>query len=197
MTLLAFITSLTFRLLLATVVLASFAIYGSLNRPDDAAAVLATRLDNRIPFWPVFSVPYLLYFPLLLFVVVYGIAASSSFAKIALTFLSVQLIAALLYHRHQTHVPRPPMFRSRDLFHRLTAVIYRHDQPYCTFPSLHVAYSILCGYWLAVLFPALLPLIVILVLAIMASTLFLKQHVIADVCAGTALAGLCLMIAIR
>ena len=44
------------------------------------------------------------------------------------------------------------------------------------------------------LFPAWLPLIALLTAAIIASTLFLKQHVLADVAGGTMLAALAVLL---
>jgi membrane-associated phospholipid phosphatase len=183
-------TGLSFRVVLAFLVCASFGIYSRLNRRDEHADVLITWLDRQINLKPVFAVPYLLYFPYLFFVTGYGIIVSPYFANIAASTLAVQLAAAAIYYINQTHVPRPAV-PGQDVFSRLTKFIYRHDEPYCTFPSLHVAYSVLCGYWAFVLFgPVAAALSITLTVAIVFSTLFLKQHVIADVVAGASLAAL-------
>jgi len=175
---------LPFRVVLVFLVCASFGIYSRLNRRDKHADVLVTWLDRQINLKPVFSVPYLLYFPYLFFVTGYGIIVSPYFANIAASTLAVQLVAAAIYYLNQTHVPRPPV-PGKDIFSRLTKFIYRFDEPYCAFPSLHVAYSVLCGYWAYVIFgPVTAGLSIALTVAIVFSTLFLKQHVIADVIAG-------------
>ncbi len=184
LTLFGFIDSLYFRAVLAALVIFSLSIYSQINRRDPGRySVLTTRLDERIPFVPAFSVPYLIYIPYLFFIVGYGILFSRYYAQIAASTLAVQLAAAAVYHIHQTHVPRPQV-NGRDPFSRLTAFIYSFDRPYCAYPSLHVAYSLLCCYWASLLFPALTAAFVVLTVFIIASTLFLKQHVIADVVSG-------------
>jgi len=192
-TLLAYATGSPSRAVLAVLVLLSFGIYSRLNGQEQQPAVLMTRLDDVIPFWPAFSLPYLLYFPFLFFIVVYGIMETPYFAQIAATTLAVQLIAAVVYGLRQTYVPRPAV-TGRGIFSRLTALVYRVDRPYCTFPSLHVAYSVLCGYWAAVMFPQLLPFFVLFAASIVLSTMFIKQHALADVLAGASVAVLCLAI---
>jgi membrane-associated phospholipid phosphatase len=182
--------SLTFRIVLVFLVCASFGIYSRLNKRDKHVDVLVTWLDRQINLKPMFSVPYLLYFPYLFFVTGYGIIASPFFANIAASTLAVQLVAAAIYYMNQTYVPRPSV-PGKDVFSRLTKFIYRFDEPYCAFPSLHVAYSVLCGYWAFVLFgPVTAALSITLTVAIVFSTLFLKQHVIADVIAGAFVATL-------
>jgi len=181
------------RTALAVLVVLSFSIYQKLNERAGGADVLMTGLDRKIPFLPAFSVPYLLFIPYLFFITIYGIVVSPYYAEIAASALAIQLIAAVIYWRQQTHVPRPPV-TEKDVFSRLTAYIYGYDRPYCAFPSLHVAYSVFCAYWSFFLFPALAPFCVVLTAAIVASTLFIKQHVIADVFAGVALTLLTLAI---
>lgn len=185
---------LPFRVALAFLVCASFGIYSRLNKRDKHADVLITWLDRQINLKPIFVVPYLLYFPYLFFVTGYGIIVSEYFANIAASTLAVQLAAAAIYYLNQTHVPRPAV-PGKDVFSRLTKFIYRHDEPYCAFPSLHVAYSVLCGYWAFVIFgPVTATLSIVLTVAIVFSTLFLKQHVIADVVAGASLATLSVLL---
>ncbi len=194
LTYLGFIQSLYFRAVFAALVLLSLGIYSRLNRTVPGRySVLVTRLDERIPFVPAFSVPYLIYIPYLLFIVGYGIMVSPYFAQVGATTLAVQLAAAAVYHIHQTHVPRPAV-NGHDLFSRLTRFIYGFDRPFCAYPSLHVAYSLLCCYWGVVMFPSLTALFVLLTGSIIASTLFLKQHVIADVVSGLLLTTLSLAI---
>jgi membrane-associated phospholipid phosphatase len=184
---------LIFRGGLAALVAMSFGVYGLLNRRHERVHVLISSIDRKIPFLPAFSVPYLLYLPYLFFIVIYGIMASPFWTDIAASVLVVQFAAAAVYSLHQTHVPRPKI-EGGDIFSRLTAFIYRNDEPYCAFPSLHVAYSMLCCYWSFILFPAAVPLFLALTVAIIASTLFLKQHVIADVVGGASVAALSLVV---
>jgi len=172
-----------FRPLLALLVFSSFGIYTLLNRPRQPLHLLATKFDDRIPFLPAFSVPYLLYFPYLVLIVSYGILETPYFLAIAASALAIQTAAAIVYLCCQTHVPRPERVGA-GIFSRLTSFIYRFDRPYNTFPSLHVAYSIFCAYWASIIVPGAFPALVLLTTAIVFSTLFLKQHIIADVMSG-------------
>ncbi|HTM68936.1 MAG TPA: phosphatase PAP2 family protein [Candidatus Binatia bacterium] len=181
------------RVALAAVVLSSFGIYSAANVETRKASVLTGRLDDAIPFMPIFSVPYLLYLPYLFFVIGYGIIASRWWANIAASALAVQLAAAAVYRVHQTHVPRPAV-HGGDVFSRLTAFIYRHDAPYSCFPSLHVAYALLSLYWSVHLFPAAFPAFAGFTALIILSTLFIKQHSVADVVAGASVTALTLLI---
>lgn len=185
--------SMPFKAVLAAFVLLSFTIYKKMNERSEKGEVLLTSLDRAIPFLPAFSVPYLLYLPALFWIVAYGIMASPYFVRIAASALAIQLAAAVVFRYHGTYVPRPAV-TGRDVFSRLTSFIYANDKPFCAYPSLHVAYSVFCGYWAAVLFPAIAPAAAVFALAVVVSTLFLKQHALVDVTSGTVLAVLCLTI---
>ena len=181
------------RIAITAIVLASFGIYKKLNERSSPGAVLMTRLDRAIPFVPAFSVPYLLYIPYLFGIVGYGILATPYYAEIAASALAVQLAAAAIYRIHATSVPRPAV-TGNDLFSRLTKFIYRNDRPNCAFPSLHVAYAVLCGYWAAVMLPALLPAVAVFSAAVILSTVFLKQHAVIDAFGGASVAVLSLVL---
>jgi membrane-associated phospholipid phosphatase len=189
----AIIDSFGFRIALVAIVFSSFFIYKGLNTRTTSGRVLMTKFDHAIPFLPVFVIPYILYLPFLFGLVSYGILATPHFAEIAASVLALQLAAALVYHLYETHVPRPTL-TGNDVFTRLTAFIYRNDNPFCAFPSLHVAYAILCGYWMMVLFPAFALLIVMFSLAIIASTMLIKQHALVDVLGGACMGMLCVAV---
>lgn len=194
MTIAAIFDEQVFRIAIAAVVLSSFGIYSAANDPRiGRATVLAGPLDDRIPFLPAFSVPYLVYLPYLFFIIGYGIIVSPWWANIAASALAVQLAAAAVYRLHQTSMPRP-VIKGTDIFSRLTAFIYAHDAPYSCFPSLHVAYSLLCLYWSAFLFPVAFPAFAAFSLLVVLSTVFIKQHALADVFAGALVAVLTLLI---
>jgi len=181
------------RVALVAVVLSSFGIYGATNIAHKDTAELTGWFDDKIPFLPVFSLPYLLYLPYLFFIITYGILTSSYWANIAASALAIQLVAAYVYKLHQTKVRRPNI-TAKDVFSRMTAFIYRHDAPYNCYPSLHVAYSLLCLYWSSFLFPAAFPAFAVFTAAIVLSTLFIKQHAVADVVAGSSITVLTLLI---
>jgi membrane-associated phospholipid phosphatase len=188
MDLFAFIDSFGFRVALVVVTLSSFGIYVGLGHDDERGEVLMGWPEALIPFVPAFVVPYLLYIPLLLGLVFYGILVSPHFAEIAASVLAMQIAAAAVFSLHETRVKRPRVSkRDESLYVRLTHFIYHHDKPNNAYPSLHVAYAVLCGYWLSVLFPPFAPLIVTLAFLIALSTVFIKQHAVIDVVGGAAM----------
>ncbi len=80
--------------------------------------------------------------------------------------------------------PRPHVDGAMGLSHTAVTILQAQDPPTNTFPSLHVANSILCA---AALRRASHPAwrgSVVLAACIAASVLLLKQHWIADVVAG-------------
>jgi membrane-associated phospholipid phosphatase len=175
------------RLALLAVVGASFALYHAFNRPRATIRQFVTAADRALPLVPALAVPYLLYFPFLLFTAGYGILGTPRALQVAASYLAAQIVALTIYAAFQTHVPRPPL-AVRGPFERLVALIYRIDRPYNTLPSLHVAHSLLSAFWWTAFFAPFAGWAWALAALIAAATLFLKQHVIVDVLAGAALA---------
>jgi hypothetical protein len=174
-------------------VTASFTVYWLFNRRREPLHDLVTQLDRKVPFIPAFSIPYLTHFPYLFGVTLYGILFSPHFAAMSLSALIIQAVTAAFYRFYQTHVPRPKDI-GKGWTSRLVAFIYWSDEPYNTFPSQHVAYSLFCLYWSWFLFPDWFPFFALLTAAIIASTQFLKQHVLADALGGALLTALALLI---
>lgn len=184
------------RWLMLIAVFASFAAYHLFNRPDDELLIMVTRFDAATPFVPAFSVPYLLYLPFVVFTLVYGVAKTPFWRQVGTSFLLNQCMALAMYALYQSHVPRPEL-AGDGAFMRLVAFIYATDKPYNTFPSLHVAHSLVCLFWWHLLLPRYRAPAAFLVGAIIMSTLVLKQHVIVDVVGAFALATVSILLAFR
>jgi membrane-associated phospholipid phosphatase len=183
------------RAVTAATVIASFGLYHLLNGARGRVHVLMTSADRAIPFVPMFSVPYVLYLPFLFVTVLYGILVTPQWKAVAAAALLLQIISSAIYAVWQTHVPRPDV--GPGTFENLTRFVYRHDRPYNCFPSLHVAHSAACFFWMASFFPALALPLGGLALAIILSTMFIKQHAIVDVAGGLALAAAGVSVALR
>lgn len=178
------------RALLVVALLVSIASYELVNRPTGQLHVLRTPLDAALPFVPLFAIPYLLYLPYLaLTLLLVGATNWRRFTVLALAFIIASLSADVVYLLFQTYVQRPPVVGD-DLGARLVRFIYAHDQPYNDFPSLHTAGATLCAIayarWRPTYGLAALPL----TLAIIAATVLIRQHYLADVAGGLALAAL-------
>ncbi|WP_219639137.1 phosphatase PAP2 family protein [Cohnella sp. CFH 77786] len=159
-------------------------IYVWLNHSGYQVHSLVTPLDERTPFLPVFAIPYLLWYPFLAVTLV-AIFRQSYLAYVrTLLAICMGLLACYaVYFLFQTTVPRPDI-TSDGLLHRLAALVYRSDQPYNCFPSIHVMTSCLMIKGSIVLRPRFRMAVLTTAVCIIASTLFIKQHVIADVAAG-------------
>lgn len=188
-----------------------------LNRPFSKVYVLATTLDEMIPFVPAFVLTYHSWMPSLILTAVLffflALRAEASeqqelpfwksksyhfYRDYCLALIAGQGLAHLTFPFFQTYVPRhvftnPPS----GLLERLVAQTYTVDNPYCGFPSIHVLSCCLAIYFIAK--SPLPPLYKFLIsghfIAIIASTLLIKQHVFWDLPGGLlyALAGLALL----
>lgn len=185
------------RALLVVALLASLASYELINHVTRDLHVLRTPLDDALPFVPLFAIPYLLYLPFLVITLLhFGVTSWRRFTVLALAFIVASLTADLFYLFVQTYVQRPSV-PGDDLGAQLVRFVYAHDQPYNAFPSLHTAGATLCGVayyrWRPRYGVVVLPLVV----AIIAATVLIRQHYLADVAGGLTLAGLSYALADR
>jgi membrane-associated phospholipid phosphatase len=178
------------RAALVVALAASLASYELVNHPAGQLHVLRTPLDAALPFVPLFAIPYLLYLPYLaLTLLLFGATNWRRFAVLALAFIIASLSADVVYLLFQTYVQRP-MVVGDGLGPQLVRFVYAHDQPYNDFPSLHTAGATLCAIAYARWRPAYGLAALPLTLAIIAATVLIRQHYLADVAGGLALAAL-------
>jgi len=167
--------------------------YGLLNRGSDGVGSLVTKLDEWTPFIPAFIIPYLIWYPFVIIVLIALFRNNSRVYYRTLLALSLGLIACYItYYFFQTTVARPAITED-GLFYWLVELIYRTDGPYNCFPSIHVltSYLMLKGMADCGNFPgAARRLGVIAGWAIIISTVFVKQHVWLDVAGAVVLAEL-------
>lgn len=160
-------------------------IYTSTNSVENGQVTdLTTGLDEATPFIPAMAVPYLLWMPFIYACCVYFLIREP---RVYLRTLAVYALAALacavVYSYFQTTVPRPEV-TGTDPFSELVKYIYAKDPPYNCLPSIHCFSSYLVArmVWTA---PwrnrRNVTLITSMGALVIASTLLVKQHVIADV----------------
>lgn len=107
------------------------------------------------------------------------------------SIISGLLVCFVTFRLFQTTVPRP-VVPGQDIFMQLTRMVYQLDNPYNTFPSIHVMTSYIvflgskrtqkCSQKISWLAQGTAVLIIL-------STLFLKQHTLLDVAGGIILGG--------
>ena len=176
-----------FSLLLAVGVYFTSQIYDLLNH-GPAVLNLHTALDSAIPVVPVFVVPYnslqpYIYATLILFLLL----RTKYFQSACLAMITVWFISYGFYYFLQSEVIRP-VLTSTDVFSKAVMNVYAGDNQFNDFHSLHTSLStILALHWVRVN-KTLGIILSIWTALIVASTLFVKQHYIADMLFGLALA---------
>ena len=150
------------------------------------AHILYLPGEERLPFLPLFEYLYVLtyFLPLLFLRTIHDYAV---FRRLYGAFFIVLLVAYTTYLLFPVYLERPPL--KVDSLHTWLLSLEYMDKSYNHFPSLHVAWT-----WLTVYASQVSPKaktgLAVLAVGISLSTLFVKQHYIADVLYGYALAWL-------
>ena len=149
---------------------------------------LNTALDDFIPVVPLFVIPYISLQPLIFAsAALFILFRIRIFQSAALAMTVTFLVSYLFYAFAQTYIERPTL-TGTDPFTQLIVQVYAGDNPFNDFPSLHVALStILAIHWWRVDRRIGIP-VAIWVGLIVLSTVFIKQHHVADIFGGLILA---------
>lgn len=150
--------------------------------------VIHMTIDDYIPFCEYFIVPYLLWFFYVAFGILFtGFTDKKEYYRLCtflFTGMTVFLLVSTLFPNG--HLLRPATFENPNFFTDLCAALWRTDTSTNIFPSIHVYNSI--GVHLAVLHgektknhKVVRLLSGILMVSIILSTVFLKQHSMFDV----------------
>ncbi|OQC01709.1 MAG: PAP2 superfamily protein [Firmicutes bacterium ADurb.Bin099] len=154
--------------------------------------MLGSKLDDKIPFIPVFIFPYVIWF-VLLFTIQFILYFYSlqTYALYVMSLFIVDITSGIIYLVYPTTFIRPEP--EGDSFSvKVVRFIYSHDKKILScLPSLHCSLSTL--FILSALYATGLPLflkliIIIFSLLVIVSTVFVKQHVIIDVITAIPLA---------
>lgn len=159
---------------------------------------VVSRLDERLPLVPVMVIPYVGSF-VFWALTYYGLARSGDgFWPLAAAVLLGNTISDICFIIFPTQMDRPPV-SGRGLFRFVLRVIYFFDTPDNLFPSVHCLISGLCALAVTAAPVALIWKLLanLLALFIYASTVLVRQHRLADVPAGVALALICWLLCSR
>ncbi|MGA2821411.1 MAG: phosphatase PAP2 family protein [Anaerolineales bacterium] len=177
----------TICIVLAVAVYFTSGIYAALNH-GPAVLNLRTPLDAALPVVPIFVIPYdslepLVYATLIIFLVF----RTRVFQSACLALISAWLVSYAFYFFLQTEVIRP-VLTGTDLLTRMIRDVYAGDNPFNDFPSLHTSLStILAIHWFHI-DRRLAIVLAVWTALIVASTVLIKQHYVADVASGLLLA---------
>lgn len=153
-------------------------------------------LDNYIPFLKIFVVPYMLWFYYIIAVPVYlGFKSKDDFLKLC-SFMAIgQTICLIIYFLFPNGQSLRPAIVDNDIFSHLIRTIYEKDTSTNVAPSIHVLFAVAIHIGLMQYEPfkkkKLLTVIsfVVMVLVVL-STVFIKQHAIMDVVYSLLLSGI-------
>lgn len=166
-----------------------------LSRSPD---LLRTRFDDAIPFLPVTAWLYLPVYAAIFIIALAGFRSRCNFNRALRAFAFIMVVGLLGHLLIGAVYPRPllkPPFA--DLSSRFLAWVQSIDPPGNVFPSLHVAHTASLAFFIHRDNPRLGRLVMVLALLLAASTLTTKQHFIADVLSGFALAALACWLILR
>ena len=157
--------------------------------------VIHVALDDYIPFCEYFIIPYLAWFGYVAFGVCYFFLKNKEeyyrLCTTLFTGMTIFLIVSTLYPNG--HYLRPAYFDHNNICIQLVKWLYSTDTPTNLFPSIHV-YNSICvnaAIWHSEDFKkhkAVRYGSAVLMVLIILSTMFLKQHSVFDVVTGTVLA---------
>lgn len=157
-----------------------------LNRSTE---LLRTRLDDAIPFWPWTGWCYLPFYAGVFIIALVGIKRRALFNRAVLAVFVVMAIGALGHIFIGAEYPRPVLHPPyADISAAFLAFVQRIDPPGNVFPSLHVAHTTMLALLLIKDRPRLGLVTLGMATALALSTLTTKQHFVADVVSGYALA---------
>lgn len=174
---------IAFRLLFLFSIGALTKIYVILNNYRGKVFHLKTALDSLIPFNKYFVVPYIYWYIYMAAVFAYfAITDGKKYFKFLFGIILGMIICFIIYYIFPTTVPRP-LLKGDDIFIRAVSFIYKRDNPYNCFPSIHVLDSFLAAIYInrEEILPQRFKIISsIISFSIIISTLFIKQHYVYD-----------------
>ncbi|MFZ2026137.1 MAG: phosphatase PAP2 family protein [Microgenomates group bacterium] len=140
------------------------------------------KIDDSIPFLPVFIIPYISYFPYII-VTIISIWNTRYVYEFFASYIISYVVAGIFWYLVPNGVKRPTI-TGKDVFSRMTAYIFKHDDDTNGFPSAHVFATLICSYFLFLAFPAYFLFVLFMACAIIASTVLVKQHYVIDILGG-------------
>jgi len=153
--------------------------------------------DQWIPLVPSWSLVYGALYFFLIVLPVFIIQQPELIRRTVWAYLAVWLFAYICFLLYPTHAPRPEVVTGSGFAVWGLKFLYGADPAYNCFPSLHVAHSFVSALacfrvhrllgWVSLLIASLVAL----------STLFIKQHYVADVLAGALLAFIAYLLFLR
>ncbi len=142
-------------------------------------------LDDLIPFCEWFLIPYVFWYALIVFSLLWFLLYNiENFKSLQKYIIITQVVAMIIYITFPNRQDlRPETFPRDNFLTQMIGLLYRFDTNTGVCPSLHVAYSLgIASVWIKdkdahILWKAF---VVVAVILICLSTMFIKQHSAVD-----------------
>ncbi len=172
---------------LAVAVYLTSLIYALLNH-GPAVMNLKTPLDAALPVVSIFVIPYVSLQPIIyVSLVLLLLTRTRIFQSVSLSLIIAWFVSYAFYFFLQTSVLRP-VLTAGDALTRMIRAVYAADNPFNDFPSLHTSLSTIIALHLSRVDRRLGIVVSIWTVFIVASTVLIKQHYLADIVGGLLLA---------
>ncbi len=153
--------------------------------PEEICHVVHCWIDDLIPFCEWFLIPYVFWYFLIVFTLLYLMLYHvEGFKRFQIFIIVTQVVAMAIYIIYPNRQDmRPEVFPRENFLTACIGLLYRQDTPTGVCPSLHVAYSMgIASAWLkekdvGKWFKAF---IIVAVVFICLATMFIKQHSAVD-----------------
>jgi len=173
--------------------LAIQAVFSHLENTVVPRYYMENRLDRYIPFVKVFVVPYLFWFIYIVGALVYlGLRSRKDFLGLCAFMFIGMSICMVIYYLLPNGQRLRPIIMDTDIFSRMIKAVYKNDTPTNVAPSIHVLNSIAVHVALVRYEPfgknrLLKWTSFAIMVSIILSTVFIKQHAAIDVLWGMVL----------
>lgn len=175
-------------ILLVLVILLWAVSYFSINNFTEGREIhiLALGFEKDIPFVPAFIVFYILTY-VSVTIPYFIVRDKEDYRRAVLAYLSVIFVSSIIYLVYPVKTIRPDI-GGNGFFLSIVALAYSVAKPYNLFPSLHISLSTLSALVCLRYNQTVGYFLIVLLFFISLSTLFVKQHYLADIIAAMILA---------
>lgn len=175
--------------LLAIITVVIQDMYFLVNGLNENAHYLHTTLDHVIPLIKWFAIPYIWYYFYLVGVLIwFAFRNTTAYYQLLFARIAGIVVCFIVYVVFPTATIRPEIV-GNDILSKLVRTIYTVDKDYNCLPSTHCLDTLITSLFLLKYERGwmLRGLSVVSLVLIYLSTVFLKQHVLVDLVASTAL----------
>jgi membrane-associated phospholipid phosphatase len=159
--------------------------------------VPAVTWDSLFPLIPTWALVYGALYAFLILLPVFVLQEDEMIRRTVWAYLTVWAVSYAVFLAYPTVAPRPDAVPGRGFAVWGLRFLYGADPPYNCFPSLHVAHSFVSGFACYRVHRSLGFVALASAVIVGLSTLFTRQHYLADVVAGALLAFLAYAIFLR